>query len=86
MGDCFCGVVLGHGAVLGATGAPSGISTVVGKTGAIIRLSLSGLGAAHLVGCRAWRILLMRSIGLLILAKWMLTLEVCGDFARRFAH
>ena len=81
-------VVLYWGATLstGATGAPSGISTVVSKTGAVIRLSLSGLGAAYLFGCRAWRTLSMRSVGLLMSAKWMLTLEVCGESASRFAR
>ena len=63
----------------------SGAMTVVGETGAIIGLSLSGLGAAYLVGCRAWRILSMRSVDLLISAKWMLMLEECGDFASPFA-
>ena len=81
-------VVLSWGVTLssGVVGAPSGISTVVGKTGAFIGLSLSGLGAAYLVGCRAWRLLSMQSVGLLILAKWILTLEVCGDFTSRFAR
>ena len=81
-------VVLSWGATLlsGATGAPSGISTVVGETGAVIVLSLSGLDAVYLFGCRAWRTLLMRSVGLLISSKWMLMLEVCGNFARRFAR
>ena len=81
-------VVFSWGATLssGATGAPSVISTVVGETGAVIGLSLSGLGAAYLVGCRAWRLLSMQSVGLLILAKWILTLEVCGDFTSRFAR
>ena len=81
-------VVLSWGATLssGATGAPSGISTVAGETGAVIGLSLSELGAAYLFGCRAWRTLSMGSVGLLISSKWMLTLEVCENFARRFAR
>ncbi len=81
-------VVLSWGGTLssGATGAQSEISIVVGKMGAIIGLPLSGLGAACLFGCRAWRTLSMRVVGLLMLAKWMLILEVCRDQVRCLAR